>query len=501
MDHQVYDIAIIGGGINGSGIARDAAGRGLKVLLCERDDLAGGTSSVTTKLIHGGLRYLEHGEFRLVKEALHERDVLLQSAPHIVWPLRFILPFVENMRPYWVIRLGLWLYDKLAKSKLLPTSHSISFAEDVSGQALKGGYNKGFTFADCWVQDARLVVLNARDAANHGAKIMPRTEFIGAKRKGSFWEIELNKKQSGETFYVKAKALVNAAGPWSMDVYGYTMGEASERRLQLVKGSHIVIPKLFDHDNAYILQQPDKRFIFAIPFEKEYTLIGTTEVAYDPEGLSHLTISKEETQYLCDTVNLYFNKKVSPDQVVWSYSGVRPLIEDKAKTLSAISREYTLEIEASPDKAPLISVFGGKLTTHRVVAERAMELLRAYLPVNDPWTEYAALPGGDIPVDFNSWLITLQQRYPWMPQALLWRYARNYGTLIEKIIGDATSLQELGEDFGGGLYEAELEYLYEQEWAYTPEDILWRRTKLGLTAPKGTETKILVWLSTRKKKG
>jgi glycerol-3-phosphate dehydrogenase len=495
---DTVDLLIIGGGVNGAGIARDAAGRGLSVLLCEQGDLAGATSSASTKLIHGGLRYLEYYEFRLVREALAEREVLLRAAPHIVWPMRFVLPHVAGLRPAWMIRLGLLLYDHLGGRRLLPGSSGIDLSRDPLGAPLAAGIDKGFVYSDCWVQDARLVVLNAMDAAAHGARILTRTECVAGHRAGGLWDAELCDKADGSTRRLRARGLVNAAGPWVAELLTRRLGATVTKPLRLVKGSHIVVPKLFDHDHAYIFQNQDRRVVFAIPFEQDFTLVGTTEVEFSGDPAA-ARITTEEVDYLCAAVNRYLVRKVAPADVVWSYSGVRPLYDDAATSSSAVTRDYVLELDAPPGEAPLLTVFGGKITTYRKLAEHALAKLAPTIGLTrGPWTANAPLPGGDIPAaDFAGFLARFERDHPWLPTSLAQRYARNYGTRASAFIDGARRLADLGTDFGGGLYQAEVEYLIENEWAATAEDILWRRSKLGLHAPPETADRLRTWLHER----
>ena len=478
---HLYDILVVGGGINGSGIARDAAGRGLSVLLCEQDDLAGHTSSASTKLIHGGLRYLEYYEFNLVRKALQEREVLLRAAPHIIWPLRFVMPHNAHLRPAWLIRMGLFLYDHLGKRELLAGSSSIDLASSPLGRPLQPHLVKGFVYSDAWVEDARLVVLNALDAVERGARVLTRTRVVSAKRSADCWEACLQPIEGSATQRVRARTLVNAAGPWAVNLLRDSLGVEPKRNLLMAKGSHIVVRKLFEHDHAYILQNPDKRIIFAIPYERDFTLIGTTDVEFGGD-LSRPEISPEETAYLCAMVNSYFVRQISAYDVVWSYSGVRPLLDENAADLSAVTRDYLLEYDVGSERAPLLSVFGGKITTYRRLAEEALDLLAPTLGgVRPEWTAKAPLPGGDIVrADFNGFLADLRRHYSWLPEAQLHRYARAYGTRVHRLLGSAAGLADLGKDFGGGVFEAEIDYLVKREWARTPEDILWRRSKLGL---------------------
>ena len=475
-----YDLLVIGGGINGTGIARDAAGRGLKVLLVEKDDLASATSSASSKLIHGGLRYLEHGAFRLVREALAEREVLLNLAPHIIWPLTFVLPHDAALRPTWMIRAGLFLYDHLAPRSRLLGSRGLDLTRQIAGQPLQPSFRRGFAYADCWVEDSRLVVLNALDAAERGAAIRTRCRFVSARPERGGWIATLQ-PSGGEPETVQARILVNAAGPWVDQVLREGLGRNGQKKLKLVKGSHIVVPRLYAGEQAYILQNPDRRIVFAIPYEGRFTLIGTTDVPYDGDP-GRATISAGETAYLCETVNRFLAKPVQPKNVVWSYSGVRPLYDDAAATPSAITRDYVFDIEAGEGRPPVLSVFGGKITTYRRLAEHAMEKLRLFLPGGSgSWTARTPLPGGDMPDgDFDAFLKRVQAEQPWLPPDLARRLARAYGTRVGRLLGDAKRLDDLGEGFGAGLTEREVAYLVEIEWARTPEDILWRRSKLSL---------------------
>ncbi|WP_259779503.1 glycerol-3-phosphate dehydrogenase [Aestuariispira ectoiniformans] len=493
---QPYDLAIIGGGINGAGIARDAAGRGLSVFLCEKNDLASATSSSSTKLIHGGLRYLEHYEFRLVREALKEREVLLRAAPHIIWPLRFVLPHVKGLRPAWLIRLGLFLYDNLGGREILPGSEGIRFANHPSGKPLTKDLKKGFVYSDCWVQDSRLTVLNAMDASRMGAEIHTREECIEARREGDLWLVRTRRQDNGEVSEIKARSLVNASGPWCAEIIEQTLSLHSKRQIRLVKGSHIVVPRLFEHNYCYIFQNPDGRIVFAIPYENDFTLVGTTDVDYQGNP-SDTKISGEEVDYLCKLINQYFEKKITADDVVWNYSGVRPLYGEDSENASAVTRDYTLDLEGEGGEAPLLNIFGGKITTYRKLAEHAMQKLSGALHIPDkPWTAGAKLPGGDIGgVDFDGYVEQVKAKYPWLPSALAYRYARNYGTLLEKIVGGATNLEGLGECLGDDLFEAEVSYLISCEWARTAEDILWRRSKLGLHLSKSTINRLNAYMS------
>ncbi|ABC38027.1 glycerol-3-phosphate dehydrogenase [Burkholderia thailandensis] len=481
-----YDLLVVGGGINGAGIARDAAGRGLSVLLCEQDDLASHTSSSSTKLIHGGLRYLEYKEFGLVRKALQERETLLRAAPHIIWPLRFVMPHMPNLRPAWLIRIGLFLYDHLAKRELLPGSRGIDMRRHPAGAPLVDSIKRGFVYSDGWVDDARLVVLNALDAQERGARILTRTKLVSAERRDGQWHARLQ-RADGSTLDVCARAVANAAGPWVGDVLHGALGRGAQHSVRLVKGSHIVTRRLFDHDHAYIFQNPDKRIIFAIPYERDFTLIGTTDVEYRDDP-SRVAIDRDETRYLCESINRYFKRKISPADVCWTYSGVRPLLEDEnADNPSAVTRDYRLELDGG-DGAPLLSVFGGKITTFRKLAEEATDMLGGALGASrGAWTAGVPLPGGDIAdARFAPFAEAFAKRHPWLPAALARRYARAYGTRAERVIGGAKSLAELGAELAPGLYEAELRYLRDAEWASCADDVLWRRSKLGLHVAPGT---------------
>ena len=494
--NQPFDLLIIGGGINGAGIARDAAGRGLRVLLVEQEDLAQHTSSASTKLIHGGLRYLEYYEFRLVREALMERERLLAMAPHIIWPLRFVLPHENAVRPAWMVRLGLFLYDHLGGRKRLPASEGVAFPDGRFDSALRPGIGKGFVYSDCWVEDSRLVVLNAMDAAERGATIRTRTRFLDAQRQGALWHAALQDLAGGERLAVTARAIINAAGPWVGQVLGQGLGMKGEASVRLVKGSHLVVPRLYDGDHAYILQNPDKRIVFAIPYERDFTLIGTTDVAWK-QAPGKVTISPEEAAYLCESANRYFSRQIRPEDAVWSYAGVRPLYDNAAKSDSAVTRDYVLNVDAPPDGAPLLSIYGGKITTYRRLAEHALEKLQPHLGLSPAsWTASAPLPGGDMPdADFDRFLLGLRQRAPFLPEGLARRLARAYGSRTDELLGNARAMADLGEDFGGGLTRAEVDYLRRKEWAVTSEDILWRRSKLGLHVPTGTEERLQGYLA------
>ena len=476
----IYDLAVIGGGVNGCGIARDAAGRGAKVLLLERGDLAQGTSSASTKLIHGGLRYLEHYEFALVRESLSERERLWAIAPHIIWPMRFVLPHVKGLRPRWLLRLGLFLYDHIGGRKALPATKTVDLRQHPAGQVLKPGFGTGYAYSDCWVDDARLVVLNARDAADRGATVLTRSEVLKLERMSDRWLIKTAQGQ------FRAKALVNAAGPSVLDLLGKA-GQPTDRKMRLVRGSHIVVPRLFTHDFAYFFQLADGRIFFAIPYEQQFTLIGTTD--RDHEGtLGHVEASAEEIAYLCEGANHYFAKQITPDDVVWTYAGVRPLIDDGSGKPEAATRGYSFELDGGEgDAPPMLSVFGGKITTYRHLAAEAVEMLKPLLPAlqGDDWTASEPLPGGDFAMQGAAALMAeLTSVYPFLEPQWAERITRSYGTLSRQWLGEARTLADLGSHFGHGLTGAEVDYLTNREWARSAEDILWRRSKLGLLFDK-----------------
>ena len=472
---EEFDLLVVGGGINGTGIARDAAGRGLSVLLVEKDDLAAHTSSASSKLIHGGLRYLEQLEFRLVCESIAERERLRRAAPHIVRPLEFIMPAGRAGRPAWMLRAGLFLYDHLAQRPTLPRSRAVRLRDESLRTA------KGLSYWDCRVDDSRLVILNAMDARERGATILTRTELVETRREGEHWLVRL--RSAGGERSVRARVLVNAAGPWASEMFGRIAGVRPRQMLRLVKGSHIVVPRLYPGEHAFLLQNPDGRVVFAIPFEDRFTLIGTTDVeCHGP--LDAPTISDEEVRYLLGAAARYFTAPVSESDVVWSYSGIRALCDDGAANPSDVSRDYVVELDSSGP--PLLSVFGGKITTYRRLSERALLKLAPFFPaMRPPWTETAVLPGGDIPeLDVERFAAALAARYPALPAALVQRLSASYGTRAERLLDGVCALSDLGEDFGGGLYSREVDHLVAEEWARTADDVLFRRTKLGLHLPK-----------------
>jgi glycerol-3-phosphate dehydrogenase len=489
----MIDLFVIGGGINGAGIARDAAGRGLSVVLCEKDDLAEGTSSRSGKLVHGGLRYLEYYEFRLVREALIEREVLLGAAPHIIWPMRFVLPHSPEDRPAWLVRLGLFLYDHLGGRKKLPGTRTLDLTRDPEGAPLLDQYTRGFEYSDCWVDDARLVVLNAVDAAERGAEVLTRSAATSARRENGAWTITTRNSQTGEVRTFRARCIVNAAGPWVSDVVGRVAGSNSTRNVRLVKGSHIIVPKFWQGTNAYLVQNHDKRVIFINPYEGDKALIGTTDIAYDGRA-EDVQADEAEIEYLIAAVNRYFKEKLRRQDVLHSFSGVRPLFDDGKGNPSAVTRDYVFDLDEA-DGAPILNVFGGKITTFRELAERGLHKLKHIFPqMGADWTEKTPLPGGDMPnADYESFANGLRERYPWMPRSLVHHYGRLYGTRTKDVVNGAANLAGLGRHFGGQLYEAEVRYLVAKEWAQTPEDVLKRRTKHYLHMSEAEQAAFAAW--------
>jgi glycerol-3-phosphate dehydrogenase len=475
------DLFVVGGGVNGAGIARDAAGRGLSVILCEKDDLAEGTSSRSGKLVHGGLRYLEYYEFRLVREALIEREVLLDSAPHIIWPMRFVLPHSPQDRPAWLVRLGLFLYDHLGGRKRLPGTRALNLRTAPEGAPIKDNYPRGFEYSDCWVDDARLVLLNALDASQRGARVLTRTACIAARRENGLWSIDMRDSRTGAVATVRARALVNAAGPWVNHVVAEIASCNATRHVRLVKGSHIVVPKFWEGRQAYLIQNHDKRVIFINPYQNDLALIGTTDIPYEgrPE---EVCADAGEVDYLIEVVNRYFKRQLTPQDVVHKFSGVRPLYDDNADNPSAVTRDYIFELDAPEGAAPLLSVYGGKITTFRKLAEHALQKLQPFfLQMKNGWTARARLPGGDLPnADFELFLGELHAEFPWLSPSLLKHYARSYGTRARQLLAGAGSEAGLGRHFGADFHEKEAAFLIETEWATTPADILERRTKHGL---------------------
>jgi glycerol-3-phosphate dehydrogenase len=483
---NTYDVVVIGGGINGCGIANDAAGRGLKVLLCEKNDLASSTSSNSSKLIHGGLRYLEHYEFRLVREALAERETLLKNAPHIIWPLRFILPHRPHLRPRWMILAGLFLYDNLSKLTTLKKSHGVTLKPD---NPLASDIKKGFEYSDAWVDDSRLVVLNAMSAKNNGATICTQHTCIKALRENDHWLIKLKNNFTQDVSTIKCKVLVNAAGPWVADLFKTVIDVKAPQNVRLIKGSHIVVPKIHDGDKAYILQNEDHRIVFIIPYEGDFTLIGTTDIEVNQDP-STVKISDDEIAYLIGITNKNFKNKINRSDIVHTYSGVRPLLDDESSSAQAITRDYTLEISNENDAPPLLSIFGGKITTYRKLAEAAVDKISPFFEKAGPsWTKSTTLPGGDFSSHENL-SKELAKQYPWLDTAIKNRYVRSYGTLAHQILSSCHSIKDMGKDFGAGLYECEVQYLINSEWAHSSEDLLWRRSKLGLRLTSAEQSKL-----------
>jgi glycerol-3-phosphate dehydrogenase len=497
--YQVYDLAVIGGGINGCGIARDAAGRGYSVFLCEMNDLASGTSSWSTKLIHGGLRYLEYYEFRLVREALIEREVLWRMAPHIIKPLRFVLPHHRKLRPAWLLRLGLFLYDHLGGRKLLAPTRTLDLERDAAGEPLaKGLFTQGFEYSDCFVDDARLVLLNALDAAARGATIRTRTRATEVKRAGDAWQITVEDAITGKRESIRARSVVNAAGPWVEDVLTRTDGVDVRAAVRLVQGSHIVVRKLYAHARAYMFQNEDGRIVFVIPYENDFTLIGTTDHDFQGDP-GKVEITKDEINYLCEAVSGYLAQAVTPADVVWTYAGVRPLYDDGASEAKAATRDYVFELDAT-DNLPLLSIFGGKITTYRRLAEEALERLSPYLPeslrAREGWTAGSTLPGGDFDVRGLPDLASdLRREAPFIERDHALRLARSYGTRARDILKGATSLDDLGRNFGATLTEAEVRFAMANEWARTADDMLWRRSKLGLRLTPQQAEDLAAWMA------
>ncbi|WP_071797667.1 glycerol-3-phosphate dehydrogenase [Natronohydrobacter thiooxidans] len=511
----VHDLLIIGGGINGCGIARDAAGRGLSVVLCEKGDLAGATSSASTKLFHGGLRYLEYFEFRLVREALIERETLLRAMPHISWPMRFVLPYHKDMRfesdtptskllglfmpwmkgrrPAWLIRLGLFLYDNLGGRKILPATSTLNLSGTAEGAPLQERFAKAYEYSDCWVEDSRLVVLNARDAQARGARIKTRSEVVSASVENGIWQVAV--RCDGKTKTIRARMLVNAAGPWVGEVIHGKLRLNSRENVRLVRGSHIVTPRLYDHDKCYFFQGTDGRIIFAIPYEQDFTLIGTTDAEHDDPSRAPVC-TEQERDYLCNFASQYFQRPVTPADVVWTYSGVRPLYDDGASSATAATRDYTLKIDRSSG-APVLNIFGGKITTYRRLAESALEKIGTVLPLTQgKWTAGVALPGGDFPHDGVAALIAdLRRDYPFLSDFWARRLVRAYGTEARRILGQARGVADLGQDFGATLTEAEVTWQMTREYARTPEDVLWRRSKLGLRLDKTQVAALQDWMA------
>ncbi len=487
---------MIGGGVNGCGIARDAAGRGLKTLLCERGDLACATSSASTKLIHGGLRYLEHYAFHLVSHALREREALWKIAPHIIWPLRFVLPHRKGLRPAWLLRLGLLLYDHIGGRKLLPATRTLRLDRDPVGAPLREVSRIGFEYSDAWVQDARLVVLNARDAEARGARILTRTNFLAARREGALWVVDLQDVETGAKLKVETRAIVNAAGPWVAEALGHVAGARAGAGVRLVQGSHVVVRKLYDHDRCYFFQNPDGRIFFAIPYEEDFTLIGTTDQDYQGDP-AQARASEAEIEYLCSAASSYFKQPVARKNVVWTYSGVRPLYDDGASAAKDATRDYVLTYEGGAEAGALVNVFGGKITTYRRLAEDVLDKLADALPGatrNAGWTAKAPLPGGDFfALGAEGLSAELLREYPFLDARRARRLVKHYGTEARRWLG-----LDRGRDFGGDLTEAEVAYLMEHEYARTAEDVVWRRTKSGLRMSATQIEALQAWMSERR---
>lgn len=487
-----FDLLVIGGGINGAGIARDAAGRGLSVCLAEKADLASATSSASTKLVHGGLRYLENYEFRLVRESLIERERLLAIAPHIIWPLRFVLPHDKGLRPKWMLRAGLFLYDHIGGRKLLPATRSVNLRKAPHADVLEDRLKRGFEYSDCWVDDARLVVLNCVDAHERGARIRTRSEVVSLKRRAGHWEAVLRTAKGDHQ--INAKMVVNTAGPWVDKVLTLAFPGRNAANLRLVKGSHLIMPRLYEGDHCYIFQNRDGRIIFAIPYERDFTLIGTTDVAFEGDP-ANIAISPDEARYICDAVNEYLRVDVAPEDAVSSYAGVRPLYDDKAASHSTVTRDYMFELDRGSDQtAPaILSVFGGKITTYRKLAEHALEKLGVQ---GASWTAKQPLPGGEIEwVGFERFVSDQQRRWPWLGPQMNRRLARAYGTRVARILEGASGHADLGSHLGGGLYSAELAYLVQFEFARSAQDVLWRRSKLGLHLSAEEQARVEDWFT------
>lgn len=495
VQNRIYDIAVVGGGINGVGIAADAAGRGLSVFLCEKDDLASHTSSASSKLIHGGLRYLEHKEFRLVRESLKEREVLLNKAPHIVRPMRFIMPHRPHLRPAWLIRTGLFFYDHLGKREKLLGSHNVSFQSESS--PLKAEITRGFEYSDCAVDDARLVILNAMHAREKGAEIVTRTQCIAAQREQGYWLVTMQNAQT--SYQIKAKVLVNAAGPWVAKFIAEELNLASPYGIRLIQGSHIIVPKIYEGDKAFIMQNDDQRIVFAIPYLDKYTMIGTTDREYTGDP-AQVKISQEEMDYLLAVSNAHFKTQIAQCDVISTFAGVRPLCDDESANPAAVTRDYTLALsQQDASQAPLLSVFGGKLTTYRKLAEAAMKQLQPFFSNLSPsWTAKEVLPGAENLTTVAALTADIQDKIFDVSMSLAQRWAHAYGTRVWEMLGEATTLQQLGQDFGCGLYAREVDYLFDHEWAQYAEDVLWRRSKLALEFNSQQSERLEAYLALRR---
>ena len=495
------DLLIIGGGINGAGVARDAAGRGLRVLLVEQGDLAGATSSASSKLIHGGLRYLENYEFRLVRESLLERERLWKIAPHLITPLRFVLPHHKGLRPSFILRAGLFLYDHIGGRKLLPATKKLNLRRDAAGGPLTDEFKLGFEYSDCWVDDARLVVANALGAQELGAEILTRHTFVDATPENGFWKVSV-KTENGEVVEVQTRLLVNAAGPWvSQAIEACNLKMQTRSSVRLVKGSHIIVPRIFDHNRAYTFQNADGRVMFAIPYETDFTLIGTTDTPFKGNPYA-AKADEQEIEYLCAAASEYFKAPITPDQVVWHYSGVRPLYDDGAENASKATRDYVLELAEAEGGAPVLSIYGGKVTTYRRLAEEVLEKLAPYAEFDrSDWTECASLPGGDLPgkeqpdAALANHVKQMQARYEWLDGTVVSRLACAYGTRMESLMQGAASMEDMGTDFGAGLYKREVDFLRKTEWAISADDVLWRRTKRGLHMTEAERGRFEDWFA------
>lgn len=495
---RIADLLIIGGGINGTAIARDAAGRGLSVILCESQDLAEGTSSKSSKLIHGGLRYLEYLEFRLVREALAEREILMRTGPHVVWPQEFILPHTADLRPAWFVRLGLFIYDHLGGRRSLPGCRGVDLSRESVGDPIRATFKRAFSYWDCRSDDSRIVALNAVAARESGAEILTRTAYVSSKFQDGVWRITLRNQRTALEHEVHARIIVNAAGPWANGVLRKLYDVKVKESVRNVKGSHIVLPKIYEGDHAYFLQHHDKRILFVIPYERDFTLVGNTDVAFDGDPTA-VEISPEEAEYMCSICSRYFKKRVDPADIVWTWSGLRPLFDDGQDNISAITRDYALRTYRTREGGPILSIFGGKITTGRQLAESAMKELRKFFPSIGPsWTHNTPFPGGDVPGnDFDGFVQRVIEQYPSLPSTLVQDYVRRYGTRALSVLRSVKDVRGLGRSFGGGLYEREVRYLMQEEFALTADDILWRRTKLGLRVPKEGAQQLEAWIRSR----
>jgi glycerol-3-phosphate dehydrogenase len=497
METNIYDVLIVGGGINGASAARDAAGRGLSVALCEAEDIGWATSSASSKLIHGGLRYLEHYEFRLVREALAEREVILANAPHISWPMRIVLPHAPWLRPAWLIRAGLFLYDHLSPLRQIAGSEKVNLKKHLAGRSLSDKFKTGFEYSDLGVLDTRFCLYNALDAALRGAAVHTRTRVEKAVRENGLWVARIRNTRTGEESEIRARSMVNTTGPWSNEFLTSRAESSDSGRIRMVLGSHIIVPRLYDHPYSYILQNDDNRIVFAIPYEYDYTMIGTTDVDYQGDP-ANAACSQAEREYLCKITNSYFRTQITPEDIVWDFAGIRPLYSD-GKDATSATRDYVFKVEKdAAGNAPLLNVFGGKITAGREIGEKIVNQLlpllgRSEAPETSQWTATAPLPGGDMPEGFDAYLYAFHRRYPWLPERMAHRLCRHYGTLAHDVLAGATSLDDLGEHFGGGLYEAEVRYQQKNEWADDAESVIWRRTRLGLHMTEEEQDRLRRW--------